>query len=707
MKKKPTKTPNVKELRSQSISIEPSYTEGIPFTDDFFDLDRSYNVHVWVYAACWAIASNLAGLEVKGYRKGNKGLWTPFENHPWLPVLQRPNPYMSGYLLRELTFLGLELSGNAYWAIERDKDTNEVFELWPLPSSQVRAVATKQRLIDHYIFRVNGIDVTYAYDEIVHFKYANPNSFIYGQGSLQAAKMAVASDIYAKVWNKTFFQNAARPDAVFEVDNTLSEDVRKRVMAQWNAMHRASDKRGKTAILEGGMKYKETNRTPKDLDFVELQKLSREEILAAFGVPPIMCGILEYANFASSKEQTAIFWKHTLMPKKRSFDSVLTMRAQQISFDSQTVFEADVTGVEALRIDEMQRSRTSLNYYNIGVPLNSIIKAFDLPFDPVPGGDVPKFVGSAGTGGGGLGGGGTGDGGGKALPAPKPEPKNTKAIADKTAHWKAFDRKISGREDDMAMAMRAFFRGQRGRVLKAFEEHAGRLLAPHLGKAFTPQLPAKIAPKPPKPLIDIHLIFDDKKENNAFRSAADPFISSAYYDFAIAAGRAEDANFNFQLGNPAAQHWIDSKQVKLVQEANSYTKEEITDSIVDGVQDALSEGLATGDAIKTIASRIDDFYSFAVDSRSTRIARTEIIGASNAGTYEGMKQAGVENKEWLATKDDKTRETHQDLDGTVVPMDDSFISSDGSKLDFPGDPEADPSEIINCRCTLISARGDQ
>ena len=135
----------------------------------------------------------------------------------------------------------------------------------------------------------------------------------YGQGSVTAAKLALTQDFYAQQWNKYFFQNSARPDAVLESDSVLESGARQRVRESWKGMFGQSG-RGKTAILEGGLKYKEINRSQKDMDFIELRKFNREEILAAFGVPPVIVGVYEYANYANSKEQTQIFWKQTLIP---------------------------------------------------------------------------------------------------------------------------------------------------------------------------------------------------------------------------------------------------------------------------------------------------------------------------------------------------------------------------------------------------------
>jgi uncharacterized protein with gpF-like domain len=68
---------------------------------------------------------------------------------------------------------------------------------------------------------------------------------------------------------------------------------------------------------------------------------------------------------------------------------------------------------------------------------------------------------------------------------------------------------------------------------------------------------------------------------------------------------------------------------------------------------------------------------------------------------EALKQLGVEEKEWISSRDSRVRETHESLDGDVVPRDQKFVSSSGAALAFPGDPDAPPEEVINCRCTIV------
>ena len=86
-----------------------------------------------------------------------------------------------------------------------------------------------------------------------------------------------------------------------------------------------------------------------------------------------------------------------------------------------------------------------------------------------------------------------------------------------------------------------------------------------------------------------------------------------------------------------------------------------------------------------------------------------MTGAQNAGRQKQMEDAiekGINiSKQWIATLDDRTRDTHQKLDGQTVPVRESFhvgTKHGTAQIRYPGDPSASPELVYNCRCTMKS-----
>lgn len=127
---------------------------------------------------------------------------------------------------------------------------------------------------------------------------------------------------------------------------------------------------------------------------------------------------------------------------------------------------------------------------------------------------------------------------------------------------------------------------------------------------------------------------------------------------------------------------------------------EVADTTRDQIIRAVRKGYDDGLGQRGTANYILDLVPQIADYRANMIARTETHGAANYGSHEAAKQTGLPmKKQWLATADDRTRDTHREVDGETAGMDDTFRVGN-SDLQFPGDPAGEADEVINCRCAL-------
>lgn len=123
------------------------------------------------------------------------------------------------------------------------------------------------------------------------------------------------------------------------------------------------------------------------------------------------------------------------------------------------------------------------------------------------------------------------------------------------------------------------------------------------------------------------------------------------------------------------------------------------------IGEAIQQGILQGQPIDEIAKSLrmvtDMDYS-----ASVRNARTATIGAQNAGRSDAsdrVKEAGIEMVDvWSCTYDNRTRETHLALDGQERGKNGKFTTIYGDELEYPADPNGEPSEVYNCRCRLNS-----
>lgn len=114
----------------------------------------------------------------------------------------------------------------------------------------------------------------------------------------------------------------------------------------------------------------------------------------------------------------------------------------------------------------------------------------------------------------------------------------------------------------------------------------------------------------------------------------------------------------------------------------------------------VTQGIIQGESIPKIAKRLDNVSDMDKNA-AIRSARTLTTTAENSGRMAGIKEAEdkgiVYEKQWMATPDDRTRESHAELDGVSVPLEEPFPNG----LMYPADMSGDPEEVWNCRCSMV------
>lgn len=122
------------------------------------------------------------------------------------------------------------------------------------------------------------------------------------------------------------------------------------------------------------------------------------------------------------------------------------------------------------------------------------------------------------------------------------------------------------------------------------------------------------------------------------------------------------------------------------------------------VNSQVLQGILQGESIPDISKRLRNVTEMNLTS-SIRNARTATTAAENRGrmdSYHEAEEKGVRlMKVWMATNDSRTREAHAELDGEEAEVDEPFVNSIGEIM-YPGDPDADPANVYNCRCTLVT-----
>lgn len=129
--------------------------------------------------------------------------------------------------------------------------------------------------------------------------------------------------------------------------------------------------------------------------------------------------------------------------------------------------------------------------------------------------------------------------------------------------------------------------------------------------------------------------------------------------------------------------------------------------LAEAARRELSEGVAAGEDMDELRARLREAFSREAallgEVREERIARTEAGRAWNTSVL-GAAQAltGPERplvKQWRTRGDERVRHDHDDVDGQLRLLDESFTVG-GLPMATPHDPTAPANQVVNCRCVL-------
>jgi len=654
---------------------------------------KAYADELWVYACVFTIANAVAELPYRFFKKSRDSNGKVVKKYLDIPdvrkLFEKPNDNdenSTWYNMQEFNVASCELTGNGYIfhdETEGDKPEGKPKSLQNLISSRVEIIGGKKKyendtdvkFIEKYLYKIPGKAESDEIDPaaLSHFKYTDPSNYYYGLAPLAPARWSIETLKEAVKTNLNIFKNGARLDGVFETDAALGDAIFNRTKKELAQNYKGTDKAHQSPLLSHGLKYKPIVGNLKDLEFILGMKMSREDVCAAFGVPPMLIGILDKVTYSNYKESIKIFYKLTIIPKLHKFEPVITSIVKL--FNPDAYFEYDLSGIEALKEDEKIQSETAARYFAMGVPFDLINERLNLGFGKIPGGNIgylPINLIPAGS-----------------IPPERPEEGErsvkVKAISTerKTFLWKQFDRLTTRIMKSYMKIIDTFFSKQESEMLA------------RLGKGSEG---GEYKVFPGKAKIDIEaVLFNEKGEVEKWAAESKKIHTVSVEEN----GKRELLNvgstISFDVTNPRVAEFI---RTFGLQKATS-----VMDSLKEEIANSLAIGVEAGEGIPELKNRIQHSYAGFKDEgwKATRIARTEVISASNQGALEAYKQSGLRLKKgWLSSHLPDARDEHLLMESRKpIPVDRDFVLPSGATCATPGQT-GDPAEDCNCACSVFA-----
>lgn len=665
------------------------------------------------------IANDEANVVFKVYRKTDlrtgKNDATPIADHPIYDLMENPipsRPDFDGFTIRYLTRVWLELQGDCYWVVVRDR-LGQPREIYPIPSNWV--VQTPTLSVPFFLVMPQGNTASQSLlidpSDVVWFKTPNvAQPYARGRGRAEVVGDEIESDEYAAKYGKNFFYNDATPRSIITAPGANSDSVAQ-LKETWNQQFQGVANAQKMGVLGWDAKLLQLSTSPKEMDFTATRTLLRDMVNQNWQMPPEMMGILENSNRSTIDSAFYLYAKNVLSKRLLRFESFINRQLMPmydnlhaIKFDNivpedqQFALTVANAGWEKGTITRGEW-RTKVGMEKLGSKLDDeIILSFSaIPQninEPSPG-EKPILDPAEQQ---------SGDNNTPEQPKPpevavdnplpndaitipptqdvpglSPEKSAKKSLAQerKSAIWNQFDKAATAQEYPFKQAIKKIADAQQKEFNREFEDLIGAGLSPS-------EAMESAADK----------VFGEAANNSLKRALYSGWMDSMKAGMALANSVA-GTKIDFTIVQPAFKAWIEKYGLERATLINETSKK--------GIANSLSEGIQDGESILELQDRVKDQFDGLRDYRSERIARTESVTTMNSGALDTYKAAGVKSKTWLATQDDRTREDHLMLDDTTIPIDEDF-NVGGDTMPAPGGG-SDPAENINCRCTITIGTG--
>lgn len=270
---------------------------------------------VWAtFVACNLVANVLVSTTFQVVKSGSG---TPLDGtkHPLAKLIAQPNEWDSWEDLIYQWVFHIKLTGNAYWLKNQVNGYGQPLELIPLLPQYVKIIPDQTSRIKEYQYQVNGLCITYSPEEIIHFRRPHPNSFILGIGDIEPSRSLYESFITGNELQKQVYSNGAVISGVLSNDSEmLSQEEFDHAVESFRSKYEGKKNAGKTAFLTGKWSYTRLGMTNSELQSLERDKTSVEQIFINHGVPLSVAGIKDAANYATSKQDAIAFRKQACLP---------------------------------------------------------------------------------------------------------------------------------------------------------------------------------------------------------------------------------------------------------------------------------------------------------------------------------------------------------------------------------------------------------
>lgn len=622
------------------------------------------------YAAIWRsqpqirtvtsfLARNVAQIGLHCFRRVDDVDRERLTDHPLPGLLNRPTPWTTRYRQIDALMLDLGIYDRAFWVKLKPRGQEQPMALQRVAPTKVTLLGDNPFVPDGFRIRGAKGNRDLPADQVVFFRGYNPDDARDGCSPIETLRRVLAEEYAAGQHREQLWRNGARHSGYIRrpVDAPKWSDTAKsRFKREWKSQYTGDGpEAGGTPILEDGMEFASAAVTPEQAQYLEARKLTREEVAAAYHIPPPMIGILDHATFSNVREQHKQLYQDTLGPWLQMIAEEIQLQLLPEFADNDRVYIEFNLSAKLAGSFEEEAARLQTATGAPWMTRNEARARQNLP--QIDGGDELVTPLNVLT-------------GGQASPTDSAPDDNGKA---------------RGVQVKAAAPASAVDAGER--LFASYFERQGKAIASALGALVTDTGKARRAGRT-KAAPALDEFWDDDRWDGEL--AAELYRHNLTTATAAARATLEAADRDPDLYDPARTHaWAAANAMGAAGSVNGATKRRLAELLDEGGTELLA----------AVSALFADYAK----TRARETAQTRVTDLSGFGAQEAARQTGggSSTKTWRVTST-APRPSHVAMNGETVGLDDRF--SNGAK--WPGDSVLSVDELAGCECVLLITFGD-
>lgn len=630
------------------------------------------------------IAQEVSRLEIKTFDK-NTGKEV---NSPLKALLKNPNPelQLTQMMLFDFVQRHLEQVGEHFWILELGGKTGFPLKIHPTIPDRWEVYA-KDGGISGYSYMDDRMKkVPLEVEEVVFFRMPNPANIYRGYGMLEAASNYVQVEEKTTRLLNRFLHNNATPAGILNVKNVGGKPEFEALKREWKKENGGIDNKGKIAFIrEAELSYQQIGSPLEHVANEVLLDLQPRMIQKMFSVSDQMMQEYKDSNYNNGGTALASFRREVAIPKMEKIVAVLNMALGQ------------KYGVDILVGNDVEQTQEErINYYKNAwwLSANEIRaeEGWELSQDPeanqirVPINQAPIAT----------------------VPTPMVDNESRGGVTKlyaikktivKTTTVSTSKKKVHKKRPqaslELSLAQRKFVLWKAYDIVEA--QWTGRIVV-EVQKLLREQMKSVLKE------IGVTKVkqFDLNEETAKWVSGLMPLYTAMAQD---QAGTTMDFIGLTSNQLPAnTKTVLQSRIQRFAGELNQRHQQELSQVI--------SESISRGETLQQRAKAVELYYG-KNSYEAERVARTESAKISNMIAVDSFRNSPyVTGKQWYANPG--ACEFCRALDGTIVSLDEDYLSLGQSLVGSPEDVSEDPGilnidyEAIgeppvhpNCRCRAL------